>query len=64
MTRNPVTEPQTEAGVASAENGVVILDGPGAVAATMSADAAARTGENLIAAAALAASQAEGRDAR
>ena len=51
-------QPETEAGVASAEDGVVILDGPDGLALTMTADCAARTGQSLIDAAALAEQQA------
>jgi hypothetical protein len=51
------TTPQTKPGTASAEDGMVILDGPGAVAVTMSPDAAAKTGKNLIDAAEIAARQ-------
>ena len=43
--------PQDEPGVASAEAGVVMLDGPSGVAVSMSADAAEETGKRLIAAA-------------
>lgn len=52
-----VPQPETEAGVATAEDGVVVLDGPDGIAATMTADAAARTGKSLIDAAALAETQ-------
>lgn len=45
------TEPLSSPGVAAAEKGVVVLDGPEGFAITMTADAAARTGESLIAAA-------------
>jgi hypothetical protein len=45
------TEPQTQAGVASAEQGVVMLDGPNGVAVAMTPDAALSTGQSLIAAA-------------
>lgn len=50
-------QPQTEAGVANAEGGLVILDGPDGVAVTMTATAAAETGHRLIAAAVIAAQQ-------
>lgn len=50
-------QPETEPGIASAENGLVFLDGPDGVAMTLTADAAARTGQSLIEAAALAESQ-------
>lgn len=58
MTRLPTAiQPETEPGVASAEDGLVVLDGPDGLALTMTADAAARTGESLIEAAALAEQQ-------
>lgn len=52
-----VLQPETEPGVASAEGGLVFLDGPDGVAKTMTADAAARTGRSLIDAAAIARDQ-------
>jgi hypothetical protein len=52
MTDRAVPQPRSEAGIASAEDGVVILDGPDGLAATLTARAAAATGKNLIAAAA------------
>lgn len=59
MTMLPTAiQPETEPGVASAEDGLVILDGPDGLALTMTADAAARTGQSLIDAAALAEQQA------
>lgn len=58
MTDEPnVPQPRTEAGIASAENGLVILDGPDGVAVTMTPIAAQQTGSNLILAAELAAKQ-------
>ncbi|WCP15781.1 hypothetical protein sphantq_04266 [Sphingobium sp. AntQ-1] len=48
---------QTTPGVASAEDGLVILDGPDGVAVTMTPEAAVGTGESLIAAAAIAQTQ-------
>lgn len=45
------TEPSNSPGVANAENGMVVLDGPNGIALTMTADAATKTGESLIAAA-------------
>ncbi|MBO9581915.1 MAG: hypothetical protein J7498_13570 [Sphingobium sp.] len=45
------TEPSNSPGVASAENGMVVLDGPDGTAITMTVDAATKTGESLIAAA-------------
>ena len=47
----PITEPQHAPGVASAEAGVVMLDGPDGVAVAMSPEAAEETGRRLIAAA-------------
>lgn len=55
MIRLPTAiQPETEPGVASAEDGLVILDGPDGLALTMTADAATRTGQSLIDAAAVA----------
>ncbi len=45
---------QTEPGTASAEDGLVILDGPAGIAITMTAGAAAETGHRLISAAEIA----------
>ena len=47
-------QPQTEPGIANAEDGLVILDGPDGVAVTMTADAAAGTARSLVAAAEIA----------
>lgn len=58
--RMSVTEPLTEPGIASAEGGLVLLDGPDGVAVTMTAEAAARTGESLLAAAQKAQAQGTG----
>ena len=46
-------------GIATAESGVVILDGPDGVAVTMTPAAAAQTGRNLIQAAEAAEQQGE-----
>lgn len=46
-----VPQPQTQPGVATAEEGLVVLDGPDGVAVTMTADAAHKTGHSLISAA-------------
>jgi hypothetical protein len=55
MTEFPNTpQPETEPGVASAEDGLVVLDGPDGVAVTMTPDAAHKTGQSLITAAELA----------
>ncbi len=51
------TEPEREPGVATAEQGVVLLDGPDGVAIAMTPFAAEETGRRLLAAAAEAASQ-------
>lgn len=53
-------QPETEPGIASAEEGLVILDGPDGIAKTMTAEAAAKTGQSLIEAAALAETQKKG----
>lgn len=53
-------EPETKPGVATAEEGVVLLDGPHGIAMTLTADCAARTGERLIEAAAAAERQKDG----
>jgi hypothetical protein len=50
-------QPLTEPGAASAEDGLVILDGPNGVAITMTADAARKTGNSLISAAEIAEQQ-------
>jgi len=58
MSETPnVPQPETEPGVATAEDGVVMLDGPDGVAVTMTASAAAQTGESLVSAAAIAQEQ-------
>ncbi|HEY6814892.1 MAG TPA: hypothetical protein VI168_05070 [Croceibacterium sp.] len=44
----------TEPGVANAEEGLVVLDGPDGIAITMTAGAAAGTGRSLLAAAEIA----------
>jgi len=49
--------PETLAGIAAAENGVVTLDGVDGLAITFTPQAAAETGRRLIAAAEVAASQ-------
>jgi hypothetical protein len=43
--------PETKAGVASAERGLVLLDGPDGVAVAMTPEAAEGTGRSLLAAA-------------
>jgi hypothetical protein len=51
-------KPRADAGHASAEDGLVILDGPDGVAVTMTPEAAALTAKSLEAAAELALTQA------
>lgn len=46
-----VPQPETAPGVATAEAGVVILEGPDGVAVTMTPDAAAGTAHSLLSAA-------------
>jgi len=60
MTESAVPQPQNAPGHAVAEEGLVILDGPGSVAVTMTVDAATRTGQSLIDAAAIARDQIPG----
>lgn len=55
--RNPVGASE-EAGSAIAEQGVVLLDGPDAIALSLTPEAAERTGASLIAAARTAREQA------
>lgn len=50
--RRAILKPFDEAGEASVEEGYVLLDGPDGVAVAMTPDAAARTAESLLAAAA------------
>jgi hypothetical protein len=50
-------EPEEDPGVATAEQGVVLLDGPDGVAIAMTPAAAEETGRRLVAAAQEAASQ-------
>jgi len=56
--RDAGNQPRAEHGIASAELGVVILDGPDGVAISLTPDAAHATGLSLIAAA----EQARGQD--
>lgn len=44
-------KPLKKPGVASAENGLVMLDGPDGIAVTMTPDAATGTGQSLLSAA-------------
>lgn len=59
MPQSSFPQPETEPGTASVEHGLVVLDGPDGVAVTMTARAAALTGESLIAAARAALAQGE-----
>ncbi|WP_077001195.1 hypothetical protein [Variovorax sp. KK3] len=52
--RNTALKPCEDAGSATAERGVVILDGPDGVAVTMTPEAAIGTADSLYAAATLA----------
>lgn len=51
MTSKDTLEPRQDAGRATAEDGMVILDGPDGVAVTMTPEAAIKTAESLYAAA-------------
>jgi hypothetical protein len=51
MTQLRGNDPHGEPGVATAEDGEVLLDGPDGVAVSMSPEAAEETGRRLIAAA-------------
>lgn len=51
---------QTQPGRASAEGGLVVLDGPNGIAVTMTPDAATETGSSLLAAAQIAAAHEQG----
>lgn len=54
--------PETEPGVASAEEGFVVLDGPDGIALSITADPAEETGRRLMEAARQAREQAASRD--
>lgn len=54
MTSKDALEPRRDAGHATAEDGMVILDGPNGVAVTMTPEAALRTAQSLFAAARIA----------
>ncbi len=51
MSHKTFTEPFESAGIASAENGSVVLDGPDGIAITLTASAALQTGRSLVKAA-------------
>lgn len=64
MTQAPnPPKPHETPGIASAEDGMVVLDGPNGLAVTMTPQAAARTGQSLIEAAGLAEKQVHDRSA-
>lgn len=48
MNTHPTTEPFTDAGVATIEDGHVVLDGPDGIAITLTAEAAVATGQSLL----------------
>ncbi len=48
MMDNPNTEPFADAGVATVEDGHVVLDGPDGIAITLTAHAAVETGRSLV----------------
>jgi len=48
MTDNPHTQPFDDIGIATVEDGHVVLDGPDGVAITLTAKAAVATGRNLL----------------
>lgn len=48
MEENSVTQPFSDAGVASVEDGHVVLDGPNGIAITLTAEAAVATGRSLV----------------
>lgn len=52
MTSRYPPDPHVRPGVATAEEGLVLLDGPNGVAISMTAEAAAETGRSLVNAAA------------
>lgn len=54
---SPISKPHAEPGIATAEEGLVLLDGPNGVALTLTPHAAAQTGRSLIAAAEIAEEQ-------
>lgn len=60
MNENPATEPFNDAGVATVEDGHVVLDGPDGVAITLTAEAAVATGRSLLEAGEAALQQANG----
>ena len=48
MHDNPAIEPFADAGVATVEDGYVVLDGPDGIAITLTAEAAVATGRSLL----------------
>lgn len=49
--RHPIHQPETEPGIASAEDGQVLLDGPDGVAIAMTPECALGTAHSLLGAA-------------
>jgi hypothetical protein len=60
--KSDVPQPVDEPGIAHAEDGLVILDGPGGIALTLTPGAAGETGRNLIGASKIAEQQAAEKD--
>lgn len=48
MHDNPAVEPFADAGIATVEDGYVVLDGPDGIAITLTAEAAVATGRSLL----------------
>ncbi|MGJ0239914.1 hypothetical protein ACQEPB_15525 [Novosphingobium fluoreni] len=48
MDENPVTQPFSDAGVATVEDGHVVLDGPDGIPIILTAEAAVATGRSLV----------------
>ncbi len=62
MPDSPQIRPETLSGIATAEEGLVMLDGPDGIAVTMTAEAADGTGRSLIDAAGDALGQRSGKN--
>ena len=63
-TTGNAVQPEREAGVAAAEQGLVMLDGPNGIGVTMTPDAAEGTARSLLEAAAEARTQGEASNTR
>lgn len=57
MSKDSALTPEVDGGIATAEQGLVLLDGPNGVAVAMTPEAAEATGRSLLAAAVAAADQ-------